>query len=112
LRGNRVDAGGCLVGGGSRGGGALRGAVHAGRDFAGRALHVGCCLRDRGDDALDVSLEAVGHLALQRLLLEFGLMLGGLLRLAHAARLDHAARNTSTALAMVPSSSRRSLPGS
>ena len=65
--------------------------LDAGRDFAGRTLHVGCCLRDRGDDALDVGLEAVGHLALQGLLLEFGLMLGGLLRLAHAARLDHAA---------------------
>ena len=81
---------GCLVGRGRRCGGPLRGAAHAGRDFAGRALHVGCCLRDRGDDALDVGLEAVGHLALQGLLLEFGLLLGSLLRLAHAARLDHA----------------------
>ena len=89
--GNRVDAAGCLVGRGRRSGGPLRSAVHAGRDLAGHALHVGCCLCDRGDDALDVGLEAVGHLALQGLLLEFGLLLGGLLRLAHAARLDHAA---------------------
>ena len=78
---------GCLVGRGRRSGGPLRGAVHAGRDLAGHALHVGCRLCDRGDDALDVGLEAVGHLALQGLLLEFGLLLGGLLRLAHAARL-------------------------
>ena len=89
--GNCVDAGGCLVGGGRRGGGPLRGAIDTCRDLAGHALHVGCCLCDRGDDALDVGLETIGHLALQGLLLEFGLMLGGLLCLAHAARLDHAA---------------------
>ena len=48
-------------------------------------------LRDRADHALDVGLEAVGHLALQRLLLELGLLLGGLLRLAQGAGLQHVA---------------------
>ena len=61
------------------------------KDFAGDALHVGGRLRHRGDDALDVGLEAIGHLALQGFLLDLGLVLGGFLRLTHAERIDHAA---------------------
>src|SRR5258708_40216612 len=88
---HRADAGGGLFGRRGRGGGLFRGAVDAGGDFAGHALHVRRRLGDGGDDALDVGLEAIGHLPLQGLLLEFALLLGGLLRVAHATRLDHAA---------------------
>ena len=85
------DAGRGLLGGGRGGRGPFRGAVDAGGDLAGDALHVLGGLRDRADHALDVGLEAVGHLALQGLLLELGLRLGGFLRLAQRARLDHVA---------------------
>ena len=60
-------------------------------DLVGHALHVLRRLRDGADHALDVGLEAVGHLALQRLLLDLGLLLGGFLRLAQRAGLDHVA---------------------
>ena len=89
--GNGADAGGCLLGRRSRGCGLFRGAVDAGGDFAGHALHVRGRFGDGRDDALDVGLEAIGHLPLQGSLFEFGLLLGGFLRIAHAARLDHAA---------------------
>jgi hypothetical protein len=54
-------------------------------------LHVFGCFRNRCDHALDVGLEAVGHLALQGLPLDLGLLLGALLGLAQRARLQHVA---------------------
>ncbi len=89
--GNRVDAGGGLLGGGCGGRGLRRRAVDAGGDLRRHALHVLGRPRHRADHALDVGFETVGHLALQRLLLQLGLLLGGFLRLAHGARLDHVA---------------------
>ena len=90
--GDRADAGRGLLGGGSRRGRA-RSEVPLTLAVISPATRCmsAVALRDRADHALDVGLEAVGHLALQRLLLEFGLLLGGLLRLAQRAGLDHVA---------------------
>ena len=89
--GNRADTGRGLVGCVRRGGGPLRSAADAGGDLAGDALHVRCGLRNGADHALDVGLEAVGHLALQRSFLDFGLLFGDVLRFAQRAGLDHVA---------------------
>jgi len=59
--------------------------------LAGDALHVRCGLRNGADHALDVGFEAVGHLALQRSFLDFGLLFGDVLRFAQRAGLDHVA---------------------
>jgi len=62
--------------------------------------------------ALDVGFEAVGHLALQGLLLQFGLMFGSLLRLAQRARLDHVAAEHVERHRHAAEFVFRSLPGS
>jgi hypothetical protein len=80
--GDGVDTGRCLPRRDRRCRGPLRGTVDASRDLASHALHVLRRLRDGADHALDVGFEAVGHLPLQRLLLELGLPFRDLLRLA------------------------------
>src|SRR3954470_19068214 len=74
-----ADAGRCLVGGSGCGRCALGGALHTGCDFGGDAVHVAGSLGDRVDQTLHVGFEAVGHLPLQRHLLQLGLFLVALL---------------------------------
>ena len=80
-----------MLGGGGGGRCALRGSIDACGDLGCDALHVFGRFGNRCDHALDVGLEAVGHLALQGLLLDLGLLLGAFLRLAQRARLQHVA---------------------
>ncbi len=89
--GHGADAGRGLLGSRCRGRGLLRGAIDAGGDLAGHALHVPGGLRDRANHAFDISFEAIGHLPLQCLLLPFGLSLGGVLGFAQGTCFDHAA---------------------
>ena len=109
--GDRVYTCGSFFGGRRSGRGLRRRAVDAGGDFGRHALHILGRPRHGADHALDVGFETVGHLPLQRLLLLFGLLFGGFLRFAQRRASIMLRRNTSTAPAMVPSSSLRSPPG-